>query len=57
MHRIQDDFTSISGENFERLFNGDHSVATKFSWTPDIVSDNELVIYRSSHTIYLLEMT
>jgi len=56
MHRLQDDFTSISGENLERLFNGDHSVATKFSWTPDIVSDNELVIYRSSHT-YLLGMT
>jgi hypothetical protein len=56
MHRVQDDFTSISGENFERLFNGDHSVATKFSWTPDIVSGNDLVIYRSSYT-YLLEMT
>ena len=56
MHRVQDDLTSISGENFERLFNGDHSVATKFCWTPYIVSDNELVICRSSHT-YLLGMT
>ena len=49
INRIHDDSANISGEAFERLLNGEHFAATniKFSWTPDIVSDNNLIIYRS----------